>query len=450
MWNRLKRLLADLPLRRKLILITMLTVIAATLAILAFMREQSVRARYDNFVQHALAQTRLVAEYSVGPLVFDDAKGATEILAKLADDNGVAYIELVDAAGRRFTRIDGNGLAPPVAAAALPPGGGWRFEGKLLHVAEPVRQNEVLGTLRVGWRLERLERDGSEELRFLLVVLAGVVAFSSLLTSALQRIISAPLLALEEHARRIAEEQDFSVRLTPPGRDEVGNLYRAFNVLIGRIAEREEDIFAFNRSLEAKVAERTSELEVARDKADRASAGKSDFLANMSHEIRTPINAITGFTALARRTELTAKQQNYLDKIHVAAQGLLRIINDLLDFSKIEAGHLDMEQIGFSLGEVMDTMLAHVGELAERQGLELLIKVAPGVPAQLVGDPLRLGQVLINLCSNAVKFTRQGEVEIVVAPAPGAAGDGRVALQFSVRDTGIGMTAEQAGKLFQA
>jgi two-component system sensor histidine kinase/response regulator len=448
LWNKFKQRLADLPLRGKLMLITMLTVIAAMVVILLFMREQSERTRYRNFVEHALAQTRLVAEYSVGPLVFDDDKGAGEILAKLAQDNSVAYIDLVHADGVPFARLDGDGA--PVAMATLPALGGWRIEGSMLHVAEPVRQNGVLGTLRVGWRLDELEQAGHEELRFLLAVLAGVIAFSFLLIGALQRIISTPLLVLEEHARKMADEQDFSVRLLPPGRDEVGNLYRAFNVLIGRIAEREEDIFAFNRSLEAKVAERTSELEVARDKADRASQGKSDFLANMSHEIRTPINAITGFTALARRTELSTKQQNYLDKIHIAAQGLLRIINDLLDFSKIEAGHLDMEQINFTLGEVMDTMLAHVGELAERQGLELLIKVAPDVPAELVGDPLRLGQVLINLCNNAVKFTTQGEVEILVALAPDEVHDERVALHFSVRDTGIGMTAEQAGKLFQA
>jgi two-component system, sensor histidine kinase and response regulator len=448
-----RRLFADLPLRRKLMLITMVIVLAATLVIIVFLRQQSERSRSDNFVQHALAQTRLVAEYAASPLVFDDPKGASEILAKLALDPRVAYVLLSDAQGQPFAEIGASGADGSAAPPVLAPQGGSKIEGKLLHVAEPVKQKGLLGTLRVGWRLDVLEQEGNAERRFLLLVLAGVMVFSYLLTSWLQRIISGPLLALEAHARRMADTQDFSIRLKPPGRDEVGNLYRAFNFLIERVARREEDILAFNRSLEAKVAERTADLEEARDKADRASAGKSEFLANMSHEIRTPINAITGFTALARRTQLSPKQQNYLDKIHIAAQGLLRIINDLLDFSKIEAGHLDMEHIDFDLAEVMDAMLAHVGELAERQGLELLIKIAPDVPTHLVGDPLRLGQVLINLCGNAVKFTELGEVELRVemeAPPPQAQANGEVALHFSVRDTGIGMTPEQAGKLFQA
>ncbi|MES2297479.1 MAG: response regulator [Pseudomonadota bacterium] len=456
--RRARAVLADLPLRRKLMLITMVTVLAATLAIVLFLRQESERSRTDNYVQHALAQTRLVSEYAIGPLVFDDPKGASDILAKLALDPRVAYVLLSDAQGQPFAEIGASGADGGAAPPKLDAGGGWRIDAKLLHVAEPVKQKGSLGTLRVGWRLDALEQEGNAERRFLLLVLGGVMVFSYLLINWLQRIISGPLLALEAHARRIADTQDFGTRLKPPGRDEVGNLYRAFNFMIERVARREEDILAFNRSLEAKVAERTVDLEEARDKADRASQGKSEFLANMSHEIRTPINAITGFTALARRTQLSPKQQNYLDKIHIAAQGLLRIINDLLDFSKIEAGHLDMEHIGFDLGEVTDAMLAHVGDLAERQGLELLIEIAPDVPTHLRGDPLRLGQVLINLCGNAVKFTEFGEVELKVERevereplAEGTASvDGEVALHFSVRDTGIGMTPEQAGKLFQA
>jgi PAS domain S-box-containing protein len=213
------------------------------------------------------------------------------------------------------------------------------------------------------------------------------------------------------------------------------------------ITARKEIEQALQASLD-QLAEKTRDLETARDNADRANRSKSEFLANMSHEIRTPINAITGFTALALRTELNPKQTDYLEKIHTATHGLLRIISDLLDFSKIEAGHLDMETIPFRLSDVMDTTVTYVGALAERKGLELLIHIDPEVPTQWMGDPLRIGQVLTNLCGNAVKFTEQGEIEVRVALQSQTSDKAR--LLFTVRDTGIGLTPAQSSKLFQA
>jgi predicted ATPase/signal transduction histidine kinase/DNA-binding response OmpR family regulator/HPt (histidine-containing phosphotransfer) domain-containing protein len=218
--------------------------------------------------------------------------------------------------------------------------------------------------------------------------------------------------------------------------------------LYANLQREQASIRELNANLEQRVAEKTRDLETARDHADRANRSKSEFLANMSHEIRTPINAITGFTALALRTELNPKQTDYLEKIHSATHGLLRIISDLLDFSKIEAGHLDMENIPFRLGDVMDTTVSYIGALAERKGIELLIHIEPDVPAQWMGDSLRLGQVLTNLCGNAVKFTEQGEIEVRVALE--SQGVDKSRLLFSVRDTGIGLSAEQSGKLFQA
>lgn len=204
----------------------------------------------------------------------------------------------------------------------------------------------------------------------------------------------------------------------------------------------------YQEELKIQVAERTRDLEEAREKADRASRSKSEFLANMSHEIRTPINAVAGFTALALRTELTDKQADYLEKIRTATQGLSRIIDDLLDFSKIEAGHLNMEHTPFRLDDVIDTTVGYVKPLLDAKGLKWMLDVAPDVPMQWIGDPLRLGQVLTNLCSNAVKFTERGEVELRVTLV--SKERDRARLQFAVRDTGIGLTPEQSGKLFQA
>ena len=191
------------------------------------------------------------------------------------------------------------------------------------------------------------------------------------------------------------------------------------------------------------------DLDEEKAKAEDATRAKSDFLANMSHEIRTPMNAVIGMAHLALKTELTPKQQDYLNKIQSSANSLLGIINDILDFSKIEAGKLDMEAVEFDLLETMDNVANVITVKAqEKENLEVLFYLDSQVPNFLVGDSLRLNQILVNLGNNAVKFTEKGE--IVLTTKIKEKSDDKVTLQFSVRDTGIGMTAEQQAKLFQA
>ena len=274
------------------------------------------------------------------------------------------------------------------------------------------------------------------------VALSLMLALGVVVWVLVNRLVVRPLLQFSERVNALegASTQE-AIDLDHTAVREIATLQAGFNRLMHQVGEDQKRIEEHNSTLEHKVAERTQALEA-------ASKAKSEFLARMSHEIRTPMNAVIGLSQLTLRTDLTPLQRDYLQKVLGSAQALLGIINDILDFSKIEAGKLALEQIDMDVNAVLEHLVNVVGIKADEKGLALHQQIAPDVPLHLIGDPLRLGQVLLNLVGNAIKFTEQGHVSIAVTVVERTAQ--QVRLRFCIEDTGIGLMPAQVNSLFQS
>jgi PAS domain S-box-containing protein len=252
-----------------------------------------------------------------------------------------------------------------------------------------------------------------------------------------------------QHRRKNGTTFDVQLDLVSVRNSNNNILYRVATVQDITIRKQGEAVLErYQDHLEQLVEERTTELQVARQQAEHLAVVKSNFLANMSHEIRSPMNAVLGFCYLLEQRRLDNETRQFVQKIHTAGNSLLALINDILDFSKIESGHLSIEHVPFRMSGILDQLAALMSATAKNKNLELIINPSPVEVECLIGDSLRLQQVLINLVSNAIKFTEQGEVELSIRIQKEQ--NNQVNLRFAVRDTGMGISPEHQVDIFSA
>ena len=447
-----------------LIIILILTTSFVTAA---FLIHLEVKSSYDELLQHGLTTASIIAQNSEYA-VYTENRGALEqILGNLRADSSLFHMRFWDKEGNLLIARSHAGAKMPVRrnpalTNTITHQEVWSQSdgGHYIDIIAPVLSNsgdkleilpeidsekrpEVLGYIQLDYSLE--ERDGRirEFLIATMVFTSCLVLVGVLLTIMMTRKITSPVRRLAVISQEISEDKiDQQIKIDT--RDEISDLAGAFNRMLERLRLYRGQVAEYQQSLEEKVVQSTALAQ----QAAEASRTKSQFLANMSHEIRTPLNGVLGMAELLLGTDLRGRQRRLAETLFRSGEALLSVINDILDFSKIEAGKLDLESIDFDLRDTVDGLIDLFAENAGKKGLELRCSFNGDVPSALIGDPLRLRQVLSNLISNAIKFTERGE--IVVGISADGENEGKTLLRFEVRDTGIGIKAGTLSQIFDS